>query len=69
MKTELVNIDRDLLVIPSLAIHMDRNANDGHKFEVQKELLPLFSGTEGDKPDSLISLICKENKRISGVGL
>ena len=62
VKTELVNIDRDLLVIPSLAIHMDRNANDGHKFEVQKELLPLFSGTEGDKPDSLISLICKENK-------
>ena len=61
VKTELVNIDRDLLLIPSLAIHMDRNANDGHKYEVQKELLPLFSCSEENKSDSLISLLCKEN--------
>ena len=29
---KLVNVDRDLLVIPSVAIHMNRNANDGMKF-------------------------------------
>ena len=40
--TKNVDIDRDLLVIPSLAIHMDRSANDGHKYNVQKDLLPLF---------------------------
>lgn len=59
VQTKLVNIDRDLFIIPSLAIHMDRTANEGHKYEVQKELLPLFAG--GDKKDAkLISLICKE---------
>lgn len=40
--SKLVNIDRDLLLIPSLAIHMDREANEGHKYNVQKELLPLY---------------------------
>ncbi len=43
IKTKLLKIDRDLLLIPSLAIHMDRTANDGHKYDPQKELLPLFS--------------------------
>ena len=56
--TKLVNIDRDLFVIPSLAIHMDRTANEGHKYEVQKELLPLFAS--GKKENSLLKLVCKE---------
>lgn len=40
----LVDLDRDLFLIPSLAIHMDRTAGEGHKYEIQKEVLPLFSG-------------------------
>ena len=40
--TRLVNVDRDLLLIPNLAIHMDRDVNDGHKFNPQSDLLPLF---------------------------
>ena len=44
IEMKLVNIDRDLMIIPSLAIHMNRAANDGHKLNVQKDLLPLFSG-------------------------
>ncbi len=35
VQTRLVNIDRDLLVIPNLAIHMDRTANDGMKYNPQ----------------------------------
>ena len=44
LKTEtvLVNVDRDLLMIPSLAIHMNREANDGMKYNPQKNLLPVF---------------------------
>jgi len=42
----LVNVDRDLLVIPSLAIHMNRGVNDGYKFNVQKDLLPLYGDGE-----------------------
>ncbi len=40
--TRLVDIDRDLLMIPSLAIHMNREANNGYKYNLQKDLLPLF---------------------------
>ena len=29
-------------MIPSLAIHMDRDANKGHELNVQKELIPIF---------------------------
>ncbi len=42
IETKLVNIDRDLLLIPSLAIHMDRTVNEGLSLNPQKDLLPLF---------------------------
>ncbi len=48
IRTRLVDIDKDLLIIPSLAIHMDRDANQGHKINAQTELLPLFTDA-GDK--------------------
>lgn len=40
--SKLVNINRDLVLIPSLAIHMNRKANDEQKYNAQKDLLPLF---------------------------
>lgn len=42
MLTRLVNVDEDMLVIPSLAVHMNRKVNDGYTFNPQKDLLPLF---------------------------
>jgi aspartyl aminopeptidase len=42
VESRLVDIDRDLAMIPSLAIHMDRTANEGHKWDLQKELFPLL---------------------------
>ena len=39
---KLVCIDRDLLLIPSLAIHMNREANSGYKYNPQKDMLPLY---------------------------
>lgn len=47
----LVNLDRDLLMIPNLAIHMNRDANDGQKYNVQNDLLPIFSFDENSEPD------------------
>ena len=32
--TKLVSVDKDLLLIPSLAIHMNREANDGYKYNL-----------------------------------
>ena len=40
--TKLVNVDRDLMIIPNLAIHMNRQVNDGYAFNAQKDMLPLF---------------------------
>ena len=38
----LVNIDRDLMVIPSLAIHVNRSANDGASYNPQTDMQPLM---------------------------
>ena len=46
ISTVLVNIDRDLLVIPNVAIHLNRKINDGYVFNPQKDLLPLFGDEE-----------------------
>lgn len=40
--SKLVNIDRDLLMIPNLAIHMNRAVNDGYQYSIQKDMLPLL---------------------------
>ena len=50
--TKLVNIDRDLLIIPSVAIHMNRAANDGWKIQPNIDTLPLY-GSE-DAKDSFM---------------
>ncbi len=42
MEARLVSIDKDLCMLPSLAIHMDRNANSGHEYNVQSEVLPVI---------------------------
>lgn len=44
--SRLVDIKRDLLMIPNLAIHMNREINDGYKYNAQKDLLPLFGGAD-----------------------
>ena len=42
----LVNIDRDLLLIPNVAIHMNRQVNDGYKFNPAVDTLPLIGGKD-----------------------
>lgn len=40
--TRLVNIERPILIIPNLAIHMNRNINSGVELNKQKDTLPLM---------------------------
>lgn len=40
-ESRLVNIDQDLLLIPNLAIHMNRGVNDGVALNPQSDMLPL----------------------------
>ena len=42
---KLVSIDRDLVMIPNVAIHMMRNANDGMSYNANVDLFPLFGDT------------------------
>ena len=46
VETRLVDIDRDLLLIPNVAIHMNRSANDGYKWNPAVDTLPLMGGKE-----------------------
>ena len=55
MESLLVDLDEDLLTIPSLAIHLNRGVNDGAKFNPAKDLLPLYS-MNGGKGDLLKSV-------------
>ena len=42
-----VNFDRDLLIIPNVAIHMNRNVNSGYAWNMATDMLPLYSMAEG----------------------
>ena len=43
IESRLIDIDRDLLIIPNLAIHMNREINEGYKFNAQNDMPALFS--------------------------
>ena len=61
-RVELVNINKPVLIIPSLAIHMNRSVNEGYNFNRQKDTLPLvgFVNEELEKKGYLMSLLTKE---------
>ncbi len=42
IEMRLVNIERDLLLIPNVAIHMDRSVNEGKAYDVKTDMLPLI---------------------------
>ena len=42
LESRLVKIDRDLLLIPNLAIHMNRKVNENCKFNAQVDMMPLY---------------------------
>lgn len=42
-KTISVKLEKLTVIIPNLAIHQNRDVNNGHKIDKQKELLPILS--------------------------
>ncbi len=42
VETRLVNVDEDLLVIPNVAVHLNREINKGMEYNPQVDMLPLF---------------------------
>ncbi len=47
---KLVAIDGTMLIIPSVAIHMDHNVNQHKEWKVQKDMLPLYGMTGAKTP-------------------
>lgn len=58
LHTRLVDIDRDLLIIPSLAIHMDRSVNDGKPVNANVDMLPLMASNQSKR--SVFSLVSEK---------
>lgn len=52
IESRLVNIDRDLCVIPNVAIHMNREMNKGVEYNPQVDMLPLFADATYDVPEN-----------------
>ncbi len=46
ISSRLVNIDRDLMLMPNVAIHMNRQVNDGYAFNPTTDTIPLLGGKE-----------------------
>ncbi len=57
--SRLVNVDADCLVIPNVAIHLNREINKGFAYNPQTDLLPLMGGKVGEK--GLLHDISHEN--------
>ncbi len=80
VESRLVDIDRDLLLIPNVAIHLNRKANDGYTWNPAVDTLPLLGGKDaGGLEDILeqaaggkllgrdLSLYVRQNASVWGV--
>lgn len=56
VRTRLVAPDKDVFVIPNLAVHMNRDINKGYTYNPQIDLQPLYGSQDAD----LSTLLLKE---------
>ncbi len=62
VSSKLLNINKPILLIPSVAIHQNREVNNGHKFNKQVDTLPIlgFINDELEKDNFLLNILAKE---------
>ena len=58
IEARLVKIDRDLLLIPNVAIHQNRSVNNGYNYNPAVDLMPLFA--EKEQKGALKKLLAAE---------
>lgn len=60
--TILINIERPIIIIPHLAIHLNRTVNDGNTLSKQKDMLPVISivNESCEKDNYLLNIIAHE---------
>ena len=59
IETRLLHIDRDLLIIPNVPIHFNREINKGFAFNNQVDMLPILSAGNL-KEDNFDNILAKE---------
>ena len=57
IEIKLVDVDRDILMIPNVAVHMNRTVNDGFKFNPAVDTVPLYSCKKEHK--NIIDLVAE----------
>ena len=64
--SRLLTLDRDLLMIPSVAIHMNREVNDKASYNKQVDMLPLLGGAaeEGDRKSTRLNSSHSDRSRM-----
>ena len=67
IETRLVNIDRDLMIIPNVAIHMNREINNGYKWDMKQDLRPLLAGVQA--PEAAVPAADKSAEDIGTIFL
>ena len=48
VESRLLDIDRDLMLIPNVAIHMNRKANDGYAYNPTTDTIPLLGSRKAE---------------------
>lgn len=64
LQSGLVNIDKDLLVIPNVAIHLNRNINEGFSYNAQTDMLPLMTMGEQKLTQGLLCEVLAEQLKV-----
>lgn len=54
LETRLVNVEKDLCVIPSVAIHLTRGGSDKGEYNPQTDMLPLYADSDKGKKKNLL---------------
>lgn len=52
-RVSLVDVKKPILIIPNLAIHMNRSVNDGYSYNAQKDTLPLLTLINEDNQNNI----------------
>ena len=67
IRSILVDLGKDVAVIPSLAIHFNKEANTGYSYSFQKDMLPIISTAKApdiddgqSKMKSILSLVAEK---------
>lgn len=58
-EVRLVNVDRDLLLIPNVAIHMNRDANKNQPWNAQVDMLPIL-GSADETQGAFMRIVAEE---------